>query len=198
MRTVIYSFLVCLHHGIHITWQPKRHPYYDVTHQFLFCECVSDESSVPTAPPRKRFTAQSATFIAILIEYTLGMAPIWSSWLAALATPQLVGRQGNVSAASPAYAADYLAEQWRNPDDILSVLLLTGPDVVKNAIAQLAGRFLTPVAFSFGWMAYAPATLLSSFGGAKSTLPFNCLEYLYSLMPLACCLTLRAYGQMGG
>ncbi|ROV95736.1 hypothetical protein VMCG_07628 [Cytospora schulzeri] len=63
--------------------------------------------------------------------------------------------------------AAYLAAQWRNPSDILSVLLLVGPDVIKSAIAQLAGRALTPVAFSFGWVAYAPIALLSSFGDGR-------------------------------
>lgn len=61
--------------------------------------------------------------------------------------------------------AAYLAAQWENPNDILSILLLVGPDVIKSAIAQLAGRAITPVAFSFGWVAYAPTALLSSFGG---------------------------------
>ena len=48
--------------------------------------------------------------------------------------------------------------------------MLVGPDVVHYAIAQLAGRAVTPVAFSFGWVAYAVRALLSSFGGVASLL----------------------------
>lgn len=80
--------------------------------------------------------------------------------------------------------AGYLEAQWRNPGDILSVLLLVGPDVIKLAIAQLSGRFITPVAFSFGWVAYAPAALLSSLGGAKPTLLFISLVQFCPLMAI--------------
>jgi hypothetical protein len=58
----------------------------------------------------------------------------------------------------------FISAQWTNPSDILSVLLLLGPDMVKKAIAQLAGRAITPIAFSFGWVGYAAKVLLSAFG----------------------------------
>jgi len=58
----------------------------------------------------------------------------------------------------------FFYSQWQNPSDILSVLLLLGPDTVKKAIAQLSGRAVTPIAFSFGWVGYAAKVLLSSFG----------------------------------
>ena len=58
-----------------------------------------------------------------------------------------------------------LAEQFRNPSDILSVLLLLGPDVIRAALAQMSGSKFVPVAFSFGWVAYAVSALLSAFGG---------------------------------
>ncbi|KAF3903898.1 hypothetical protein ABW20_dc0109279 [Dactylellina cionopaga] len=73
--------------------------------------------------------------------------------------------------------------QWSNPSDILSLLLLIGGEIVQKAIAQLVGlrmphrRFLhnetddndyfftlTPVAFSFGWVAYAFNSLMAVFG----------------------------------
>jgi len=60
---------------------------------------------------------------------------------------------------------DYLTQQWQGPSDILSVLLLLGPDIVQRSVAQLAGRTITPVAFSFGWVAYSVSALLSAFGG---------------------------------
>ncbi len=65
-----------------------------------------------------------------------------------------------------------LVIQWQNPGDILSLLLLIGGDVVQRAIAQLFGiyiqpcrngprLYLTPVAFSFGWVGYAFTSLAS-------------------------------------
>lgn len=72
--------------------------------------------------------------------------------------------------------ADALASQWANPGDILSLLLIVGGDVVQKAVAQLTaitsppflpnGRRLcfTPIAFSFGWVAFAFSTLMSALG----------------------------------
>lgn len=62
-----------------------------------------------------------------------------------------------------------MALQWRQPAGILDVLLLVGAPVVRCAIAQLAGRIVTPVAFSFGWVGYAVSVVLSSFGGVPPT-----------------------------
>lgn len=42
------------------------------------------------------------------------------------------------------------SEQWKNPSDVFSVLLILGGDVVARALAQLAGSGIAPVAFSFG------------------------------------------------
>lgn len=68
-----------------------------------------------------------------------------------------------------------LSRQWANPSDILSLLLIVGGDIVQKAIAQLHGLssppFLhgrrlgfTPVAFSFGWVAFAFLSLTSAIG----------------------------------
>ena len=46
-------------------------------------------------------------------------------------------------------AAEILA-QWSKPTDVLTVLMIVGGDIVKSALAQLAGDSFTPVAFSFG------------------------------------------------
>lgn len=66
---------------------------------------------------------------------------------------------------NPSTTADYFAAQWINPGDIFSILLLLGPEVIQQAVAQLAGRQITPVAFSFGWVAYAVRALLAAVGG---------------------------------
>jgi hypothetical protein len=63
-----------------------------------------------------------------------------------------------------------LRNQWLNPSDILSLLLLLGPEVIQKSLAQLSGTHLVPVAFSFGWVAYAITALLSAFGGWR--IPF--------------------------
>ena len=58
--------------------------------------------------------------------------------------------------------------QWINPTDILSLLLLVGGDVLQQALGQQSGdTFLTPVVFSFGWVAYAFTALLSAVGNDR-------------------------------
>lgn len=58
-----------------------------------------------------------------------------------------------------------LRGQWENPNDILSLLLILGPDIVLRALAQVSGQRMTPVVFSYGWVAYAVNALVSAFGG---------------------------------
>ncbi|KAE8386792.1 hypothetical protein BDV23DRAFT_196202 [Aspergillus alliaceus] len=55
--------------------------------------------------------------------------------------------------------------QFSNPKEALSVLLLIGGDVIQKAVAQMAGpASFTPVAFSFGWVAYSFNSLLNAIG----------------------------------
>ncbi|KAH7014237.1 uncharacterized protein B0I36DRAFT_255149 [Microdochium trichocladiopsis] len=81
--------------------------------------------------------------------------------------------------------ADEFRNQWVNPRDILSLLLLVGGDIVQKAIAQLVGFRLrpfsrgrgrgisiAPVAFSFGWVAYGFTNLLAAVGD-MSLMPRN-------------------------
>ncbi|KAJ5893477.1 hypothetical protein N7495_005168 [Penicillium taxi] len=81
------------------------------------------------------------------------------------------GRSVNIN--NPTSTADYFAAQWVNPGDIFSILLLLGPEVIQQAVAQLAGRQITPVAFSFGWVAYAIKALLSAVGDGKLMPPIE-------------------------
>ena len=66
-----------------------------------------------------------------------------------------------------------LRSQWANPNQILSLLLLVGGDIIQTAIAQFVGVrplkwaediSLTPVAFSFGWVAYAFLSMMAVIG----------------------------------
>ncbi|KAF3923633.1 hypothetical protein ABW21_db0205780 [Orbilia brochopaga] len=82
--------------------------------------------------------------------------------------------------------ASIIRNQWSNPSDILSLLLLIGGDIVQQAIAQLVALriphrrilrnesddeayffTLAPVAFSFGWVAYAFNSLMTVFGTGR-------------------------------
>ena len=63
--------------------------------------------------------------------------------------------------------AHTIRSTWQNPSDTLSILLIIGGDVVLKALAQLSGRRLAPVAFSFGWVAYSFNTLMSVFGDGR-------------------------------
>ncbi|KAK8070417.1 hypothetical protein PG997_010620 [Apiospora hydei] len=82
-----------------------------------------------------------------------------------------------------------LSAQWRNPEDILSLLLLIGGDIVQKSIAQLVGHRpfaprqmgtkprgysallaripVTPVAFSFGWIAFGFNQVMSAVGDRR-------------------------------
>ena len=61
-------------------------------------------------------------------------------------------------------ASDRLAKQWQNPNDVLTVLLIIGGDIVQKALAQLSGGHFVPVAFSFGWVSYSFNALLAAYG----------------------------------
>ncbi|KAG2151445.1 hypothetical protein DEU56DRAFT_552032 [Suillus clintonianus] len=73
---------------------------------------------------------------------------------------------------------DSLKSQWQSPTSgVLSVLSIIGGDVVQRAIAQLAGTgssYFTPVAFSFGWVAYSFSALLSAIGEGRLMPPSDC------------------------
>ncbi|KAI0812980.1 hypothetical protein GGR55DRAFT_591640 [Xylaria sp. FL0064] len=73
---------------------------------------------------------------------------------------------------NPAAISNGLAQQWNNPTDVFSVLLILGGGVVAKAIVQLAGSRVAPVAFSFGmciaclygWVAYSVPALVNLIG----------------------------------
>ncbi|KAM6495081.1 hypothetical protein JOM56_009704 [Amanita muscaria] len=60
-----------------------------------------------------------------------------------------------------------LTDEWVHPGSVLSILTLIGPDVIQIALAQLSGPFFTPVAFSFGWVAYSFGNLVRAFSDNK-------------------------------
>ncbi|KAF2733414.1 hypothetical protein EJ04DRAFT_439136 [Polyplosphaeria fusca] len=65
-------------------------------------------------------------------------------------------------------AGQQFSAQWTEPGDIFSVLLIIGGDVVKLALAAVAGGSrITPVAFSFGWVAYAISAVVSAISDNK-------------------------------
>ncbi|OAP62169.1 hypothetical protein AYL99_04372 [Fonsecaea erecta] len=113
------------------------------------------------------------------------------SWCLVNALPQrsttkdvelrLVTRQASQLTPSDPSPASILRTQLTNPVGILAVLLIIGGDVIQQACAQLVSglRFpygskntsqerhyfsFTPVAFSFGWVAYAFKALSGAFG----------------------------------
>ncbi|PLB54560.1 hypothetical protein P170DRAFT_373799 [Aspergillus steynii IBT 23096] len=74
----------------------------------------------------------------------------------------------------PMQASIELSDQWKNPSDVFSVLLILGGDIVARALAQVSGSRLTPVAFSFGWVAYAVTAVVSAVGENKLMPPPDC------------------------
>ncbi|KAI0140456.1 hypothetical protein GGR57DRAFT_425807 [Xylariaceae sp. FL1272] len=64
--------------------------------------------------------------------------------------------------------SDAFRQTWSSPSNYaFTILLLVGGDVVAKALAQLSGSRITPVAFSFGWVAYATAAINSAVGENK-------------------------------
>ncbi|KAK0105247.1 hypothetical protein ONS95_004364 [Cadophora gregata] len=61
-------------------------------------------------------------------------------------------------------ASHQFKAQFRNPSEIFSVLLLIGGDTIQKAVAQMTGRKVTLVAFSFGWVAHSFSALVAAFG----------------------------------
>ncbi|KAI6762455.1 hypothetical protein HG530_008435 [Fusarium avenaceum] len=68
---------------------------------------------------------------------------------------------------NPGQSSSGFSTQWKNPGDVFSVLLILGGDVVARALAQLVGSRITPVAFSFGWVAYAVSAVVGAMGDNK-------------------------------
>ncbi|KAL1941068.1 hypothetical protein VTO73DRAFT_7704 [Trametes versicolor] len=81
--------------------------------------------------------------------------------------------QARSGGAGPANTEPYFSAEsssWRSPDDILSILMIIGGDIVQRAVAQLAGSgpsHFAPVAFSFGWLAYSVSALTSAVGDGR-------------------------------
>ena len=55
-----------------------------------------------------------------------------------------------------------LSDEWKHSSQTSAVLTLVGPDLIRSALAQLAGTPLAPTAFSFGWVAYAFSNLVAT------------------------------------
>lgn len=74
---------------------------------------------------------------------------------------------GSILTSQQQGAAATVVLQWRNPTDVLSILLIVGGDVIQKALAQLSGGRLVPVAFSFGWVSYSFGALMSAAGDGQ-------------------------------
>lgn len=74
---------------------------------------------------------------------------------------------GSILASQQQSAAATVVLQWRNPNDVLSILLIVGGDVIQKALAQLSGGRFVPVAFSFGWVSYSFGALMSAAGDGR-------------------------------
>jgi hypothetical protein len=86
--------------------------------------------------------------------------------LASLASSALPTASATALNAGKSVANDFKA-QWQNPSDIFSLLLLVGGDIIQKAMAQFNDRRFRPIAFSFGWVAYAFSALLFAVGHLK-------------------------------
>lgn len=70
--------------------------------------------------------------------------------------------------------------QWKNPNDILTLLMIIGGEVVQRAVAQLSGHtsYFVPAAFSFGWVGYSMNAVLLAIGEGKLMPAADCSSIL--------------------
>ena len=90
--------------------------------------------------------------------------PLWHLPLCYILSACDDGPKGLLIPRSPKFESQ-LRLQWQSPSDILSLLLILGPEIVQRALAQLVGPRYVPIAFSFGWVAYSFTALLAVAGG---------------------------------
>ena len=110
-------------------------------------------------------------FVVVLFRHTR------SSHAAAIVPSNIIDNAGsNISHALKIFST--LASQWRNPTDVLSVLLIIGGDTIQKALAQLSGGWFVPVVFSFGWVSYSLSALLAVFGEGTLMPTPNCPSML--------------------
>lgn len=79
----------------------------------------------------------------------------------------LVNRAAEAAATTSSSTSTLLSQQWSNPSDVLSVLLIIGGDIVQKALAETSGGLFTPVCFSFGWVAYSFTALVNILGSGR-------------------------------
>ncbi|KAL4878176.1 hypothetical protein BJY04DRAFT_114539 [Aspergillus karnatakaensis] len=83
--------------------------------------------------------------------------------LAAISIPNLPPLQPRDF--DPSGTTNAFRDEWTTPSNYaFTILLLIGGDIVARALAQLAGGWITPVAFSFGWVSYATSSICSALG----------------------------------
>ncbi|KDQ18343.1 hypothetical protein BOTBODRAFT_52406 [Botryobasidium botryosum FD-172 SS1] len=79
-------------------------------------------------------------------------------------------RMGRTLIAFGCGAPEISKSQWQDPSDILTVLTIIGGDIVQGALAQLVSshpRPFTPVAFSFGWIAWSFSAIIAAIGSRR-------------------------------
>ena len=60
-----------------------------------------------------------------------------------------------------------LLRGWKQPGDVTSLLMIASGDVVQQALAQLSGTTLVPVAFSLGWVLYCVQAFTTAIGTGR-------------------------------
>ncbi|GJJ11318.1 hypothetical protein Clacol_005550 [Clathrus columnatus] len=63
-----------------------------------------------------------------------------------------------------------LSDRWGEPREALTILTLIGGSIIQSSLAQLVSStpyHFTPVAFSFGWVAYAFSAILQVIGSRR-------------------------------
>jgi len=102
------------------------------------------------------FRLEASEYLAFSPQHTnLNIFRLRSMYLPASSAAAMNPTLPAMVSTSDPYPLATLREQFRRPSDVMSVLLLIGGEVIRRALAQLSGRTIAPVAFSFGWVNYA-------------------------------------------
>ncbi|KAM7219113.1 hypothetical protein V8F06_005551 [Rhypophila decipiens] len=106
--------------------------------------------------------------VGVLASVTLLI--VWRS-LDLTIYPNHLPKRGSEHGWAPNFTTSLLGQQWVQPGQITTILLLVGGEVIQKAVAQMAGTRehppFTPVVFSYGWVSYAFILLANAIGNTS-------------------------------
>ncbi|KAL0063700.1 hypothetical protein AAF712_009392 [Marasmius tenuissimus] len=84
-------------------------------------------------------------------------------------TPPSPTTQGFLAVRDSSYGWDDVRSQYIHPQDVFTLLMLVGGDIIQTALVRLVSSSgpVIPIAFSFGWVAYSLSAVLAAIGSHR-------------------------------